>query len=178
VQFRIGNTEVQGIRDRCIPIAESDCQSRCGGADLQDVEICSAGVVGIAVRAFEQLCILLCFLAAAFFGAVGDEIGDIVHVVPIVFFRNVLGIHVGAVDTHGIEKTLSGSLVVSDTVKDMAGHVDHVSRSGSERSKSLSALDGPLRMAALDSVNPIMIGGSIVWMLLEDFAEYRLSVER
>ena len=120
---------------------------------------------------------LLRLLIPAFFGAVSDQVGDIVGVVPVIFLCYVLPVHVGAIDVHGIEKDLSGALVVADAIKDVSGHVDHVSGIWSERSEALGAWDCQFGMAAFHGVDPVVVGGGVVGMLLQDLAQYRLPIK-
>src|SRR6185437_2308493 len=164
-ELAIGYSEIKRMRNGGVPITEADRQPLLGAAHLQNIEIRIPGMVWIVVETRELLCVFLRFLVAAFFRAIGDEIADVVRVVPVVRWAHVLALHVVAVDAHGIQEDLARPLVVANTIEDVSGHMHHMSGGWCKRSKPLGRCNRPLWVAGFDGVDPIMVRGSIVGML-------------
>src|SRR5262249_40857718 len=102
------------------------------------------------------------------FGAVCDQIGEIVGVVPIVTDSDILFRHVFTVDLQRVQKNLSSATVIAHPIKDVARHMYQMTGGGSQAPQSLGALDCPLRMlAGLDGMDPVMIRCRAVRMILQ-----------
>src|SRR5690349_6663528 len=173
----IRNAKLERMLNGTVPVGKTNGEPGFCAADLENEEVWSAGVVRIVVLALKKARMLLRLLILPFLCAVRDQIGDVMHVVPVVLFRYVLPVHVSVIDTHGIEEDLSCALILSDSIKNVSGHMDHVSGIWRERSKPLGTRNCQLRMAALDGVNPVVVCGGVVGMLLQDLAQHRLSIK-
>jgi hypothetical protein len=67
---------------------------------------------------------------AAFFGSIGDQVAEIVLVIPIVRQGHMLTSHVVFVDALRSKKALACALVIAQLIEDMTGHMHYVTRSG------------------------------------------------
>ncbi len=87
-------------------------------------------------------------------------------VVPVIVSRDLLLAHVALVGERGsIEGTLS-ACIISGAVKDVPGHVDHVSRRGRQRPQYLRAVQSLFRVwAGFDGVDPEMVSGGVLRFL-------------
>ena len=96
------------------------------------------------------------------------------HVVPVVVHGDVLLPHVVFVGQRGsIERNLRPG-VISGAVKDVSGHVDHVSRGRRQRGEYLRAVQGLFRVrAGLNGVDPEMVRGGVFRFLFQNTLQDR-----
>ena len=94
------------------------------------------------------------------------------RVVPIITHADVLLVHIIAVHALGFQKNLARALVIAQAIKNVAGHVDHVSRPGRELAEFLRAFDRPFRMVApFHRMDPIVIRGGVVGIIVQQIAQ-------
>jgi hypothetical protein len=106
------------------------------------------------------------------FHQVRNGVHQVVHVVPVVFDRDVLLALVLLLDGGGLGEPVLGGGVVADTVIDVAGHVDHVPGGGRETGEDGGAVERLFGMrAGFDSVDPVVVGGGVVGACCEDFLD-------
>ena len=126
--------------DNSIPICEPDVEPRLRAADLQNVEARIAGIVWIIGESAEGARILAGFGITTLFRGIGNQIRNIMRVIPIVARSDMLLRHVIAVHLHGPQESIARAFVIADPVINVARHVDHVARSRGERVQNFRAL--------------------------------------
>src|SRR5262249_54826112 len=123
----IRNAKLERMLDSTVPVGKTNGEPGFCAADLEHEEVWSAGVVRIVVQALKNMRVLLCFLMLTLLRAVSPPRGGVVRLVQSLLLRSVLLLLVGAVGRHGIEESLPSALVLADSVKNLSGHVAHVS---------------------------------------------------
>src|SRR4029077_16869936 len=71
-QLAVRNPELQRTPDRSIPISKADRQPFLGAANLQDIKVGSARVIGIVRQSLKKTRVLPRLLVSSFFRTVGD----------------------------------------------------------------------------------------------------------
>src|SRR5262249_41332424 len=85
-----------------------------------------AGVCSRVCQRFKPGRVFECLSGPPFLGGIGDQIAQVVGVIPVILRFRFLRAHVRFVHLDRIEKTLPRTLIVARPIKDMSRHVHHV----------------------------------------------------
>jgi len=111
-------------------------------------------------------------------GQIGDQVPQVVRMVPVVGMRQPFRLQVRVIDPGGGDEGVVSLLIVAHAVVDMPRHVHHVAGARRERRQPYGTVEGPRRRRArFQRVNPVVVGGSRVRMCPAQVRQKLLRVD-